>query len=133
MGIARPVNDIHSYRTLTMNVTDATGPTLLALTEIIDLKGWRPCGLFMPATWTAAGLHFLGSSNSKTAVVPIYDEAGEVVIVSGSVAASTYLAFTSTAVALEVCQFFQIGSGTNGTPVAQGAARTLILSLLPAD
>lgn len=132
MGIFSPPNSgIHAYLALTMSVAD--GATLRALTEIVDLKGWRPCGLFMDSAWTAAGLHFKGSPRNAVTVAPLYDEGGEVVIASASVVASTFLAFTSTAVAMETCRWFQIGSGTNASPVAQGANRSLILALLPGD
>ena len=99
------------------DVTIANGE---ALSQSIGIgKACTPAAIIMPAAWTAANLTFRGSSGSTTPV-DLYDGGTEVAVTA---AASRYII-------IEAAVFFgvrtlQIRSGTAGTPVNQGAARTL--------
>lgn len=133
MGSFSPPNNGNRRNfNLTMNVTD--GVTARALTEVVDLGGWRPVAIITDTAWTAASMHFKGHLTSQT-VLPIYDSAGEVLIASAGIPTATQivLALTDLEPALGTCRFFQIGSGTNASPVAQGAARSLILIAVSAE
>jgi hypothetical protein len=82
-------------------------------------KACVPVAIKMPASWTTANLTFRAASGSETPG-DLYDGATEVNVTA---AASRYIV-------LEGAVFFtvrtlQIRSGTSGTPVNQGAARTL--------
>lgn len=82
-------------------------------------------GITMPAAWTTAGLTFQVSSDGTT-FTNAYDAAGAEV--TASAAASTAISLDSL-LGLEGGLWIKVRSGTNGSPVNQGAARTLLLQV----
>ncbi len=93
-----------------------------AITGEIDLKGRIPCGIIMPAAWTAATLTFQVSDASGGTYVNMYDGGSEK---SETVDASRYIVMDP-AKFLGV-PFLKVRSGTAGVPVNQAADRNLIL------
>ncbi|HBY62160.1 MAG TPA: hypothetical protein DEH78_20260 [Solibacterales bacterium] len=83
----------------------------------------------IPAAWTAAALTFQVSKDNST-FMNLYDAAGEVSIASAAVVASGVVGLSDNLQAiLGEWPYFKIRSGTAGTPVAQGADRTLTVYL----
>jgi hypothetical protein len=80
-------------------------------------------GIEMPAAWTAAALTFKASDDGVD-FYDVYDDAGTELSVT--VAASRFVLFTSP-VKLLAARYLQVRSGTTGTPVNQGAERTIKL------
>ncbi len=105
-----------------MEALTVTIPSGTAITGEIDLKGRIPCGIIMPAAWTAAALTFQAAAGSGGTYVDMYDGGAEK---SETVGASQYIVLDPTKF-LGV-PFLKVRSGTTGTPVNQGADRSLVL------
>ena len=96
-----------------------------SLSGVVDLGGRKLVAIVMPASWTAASLTFQASPDGVT-YYNVYDGATERALV---VAASYYSA-------LNIgdwvgFRYLKVRSGTSGTPVNQGGARTLTLVIQP--
>ncbi|MGY4295388.1 hypothetical protein ACVWXN_003483 [Bradyrhizobium sp. i1.4.4] len=91
----------------------------------VHLHQQRMFAILMPAAWTAAALTFQASIDG-TNFFNVYDDAGNEVTVQA--AASRFVVLASPLLYLGI-QRLMIRSGTNGTPVAQGADR--VLQLIP--
>jgi len=91
-----------------------------SLSGAIDLRGYVPYAIEMPAAWTAAGLSFEVSSDG-TNFSDLYDSSGEYTL---SASAGTAIGFPGANVFVGF-KYIKIRSGTSGTPVNQGAARSL--------
>jgi len=92
-----------------------------SLSDAVDLGDGSLVGVVMPASWTAAGLHLVGSVDG-TNYYPLFDTAGNEIGVITAVAAYMYAFDPGLA---QPPRYIKIRSGTAGTPVAQGAARSL--------
>lgn len=100
-------------------IGDLVGPPLNQASALV--------GIVMPSGWTTANLTFQGSADNAT-YNDIYDENGsEVVIVA---AASRFITIPPRF--LIAPRYLKVRSGTTGTPVAQGAERSLALIVRPA-
>lgn len=96
-----------------------------SLSGTIDLDAGRRTliGIQMPGTWTAASLTF-AVSHDGTTFVPLYWDGGEYTIAAaGGAAASLGVSLDPSAFA--GWPFVRVRSGTAGSPVNQGAERTL--------
>jgi hypothetical protein len=99
-----------------------------SLSDAVSLDEAALVGLIMPGTWTAADLTLQGAGeNDETAFLNVYDKDGTEVTIDA--AASRYIL-------LEPGKFagikqLKIRSGTSGTPVNQGGARTIVAVLMP--
>ena len=108
-------NGMNNY--LTFGVTIANGASL---SPAIDLRGYEPLAIQMPAAWTAAGLSF-EVSDDGIAYADLYNTSGEY----------TLTVDTSRAIALSnpnelsAFKYIKVRSGTTGTPVLQGADRLI--------
>lgn len=96
-----------------------------SLTDAIDLDRQRLHRIAIPAGWTTAGLSFQSSPNG-TSWNDLYDMNGEVTVAAGIVAPGR-------AIVLDPAVFFgirylRVRSGTAAAPVAQAAARALVLA-----
>lgn len=103
------------------NIVIASGASLSAAT---NLGGRIPVGVYIPATWTAAGLSFEVSYDGTTFTPVTDDEGTEYTAV---VTASKYVSLDNT-------KFFgashiKLRSGDSGTPVNQAAERTVVVML----
>lgn len=92
------------------------------------LRDLLVCGIIMPSAWTAANLTFKGAAGTQDGVTAgtyqdVYDADGTELNVTA--AASRHIVVSPSAFA--GIQYLQVRSGTTGTPVNQGAARTLYL------
>jgi len=87
-------------------------------------------GIEMPASWTAAVISFLARGNADGTALPVYNLDGAEMTLAGA-AASRYLCVDGTQ--LTGAQLLTVRSGTAGSPVNQGAARTLRLIVKPLD
>lgn len=100
----------------------ATIANAAALSDAVEIEGMKPVLLDVPA-WTAAVITFQVSHDGVT-FRDLYDEdAAEVNCSTFSTARVLQLPAQ-----LEGAAFLKIRSGTTGTPVNQGAARTLKLT-----
>lgn len=95
-----------------------------ALSAEIDLESYRQIAIYMPSTWTTANLTFQGSNVTGGTFQNIYDSAGNELTITA--AASRILTDIPE---LSPFRYIKIRSGTSGTPVNQGGARTIILIL----
>jgi hypothetical protein len=107
-----------------VNATIANGESL---SGALDLGAARLVAIAMPASWTAAGLTFQCSSDNST-FYNAYDETG--LEVTWTAAASTYIQALYPTRWLG-CRYLKVRSGTSGSAVAQGAARTLVVVAAP--
>ena len=98
---------------------DATG-----LSNAMNVGAKVICGLQMPAAWTAADLTFQISIDDGATWVNLLDDQRKEVTVSGP-GAGEYLALDPSTFA--GVQFVKLRSGTAAVPVAQAAARSLIV------
>ena len=107
-----------------VNVVIANGASLSA-TVALGSGVRQLVGIQMPAAWTAASLTFAVSSDDAT-FVPLYWDGSEyTVAAAGGAAASLGVSLEPSAFAS--WPFVRIRSGTVGTPVNQGAERTLVV------
>jgi hypothetical protein len=91
----------------------------------VSLGGLRLFGLVMPSAWTAAGVTFQMSPDGGATWNNVYDVNGNEITVTAG---------TSRFIALDPANFaavpmLKLRSGTSGTPVNQGADRTIQLVL----
>ena len=110
--------------TTTKALTIANGASL---SGEIDLEGFKNFAIEMPAAWTAANLTFQAASASGGTFQNVHDDAGTEVVVTA--AAARVIGMDAVKRELAALRFIKIRSGTTGTPVNQGAARTLTLIL----
>jgi len=107
----------------TVEVTIASGASL---SDAADLTGGALVGIIMPAAWTAASLTFQGSVDDST-YNNVYNDSGS---------EYTVAADASRLIVLDPADFvsarhLKVRAGTSGTPVNQGAARTITLVVRP--
>lgn len=107
-----------------------------SLSGAVDLYDLVPVGISMPAAWTVADITFAAApfnphtNLAATAVtyVPLYDDTGAEVTVSGP-AASRYLALSDNVQGnLAACRWLKVRSGTSGAAVVQLAERVIHLA-----
>lgn len=102
------------------DVTIGNGTSLSAA---VDLGGLTLVGVLVPATWTAAGLSLQGSPDGLT-YGKLVDQTGTEVTAAG-LAGGEFVALDPNK--LMAARFVKLRSGTNGTPVNQGADRVVRL------
>ena len=98
------------------------------LSDVVDLGGLTLSSIQMATAWTAAGITFKGSASSSDAMGSIYHTTGTIELTYATTPSMTHVldpAFFSG------IRFIQIRSGTSATPVAQAAARSVVLGLAP--
>lgn len=110
---------------IAMHVLNATIASGASLSDAITLGGLRLFGVVMPAAWTAANLTFQASFDGGTTYVDVYDYNGLEVVAT----ASTSRLIVLDPVVFSAIPLLKIRSGTSGTAVNQGAARTLQIVL----
>jgi hypothetical protein len=109
--------------TVVQDVVIANGQSLSG-TIALGAGGERQLvGLQMPAAWTAASLTFAVSFDGATFVPLYWDGAEYTILAAGGAAASLGVSLEPSAFA--GWPFVRVRSGTSGTPVNQGAERTL--------
>lgn len=116
--------DGRAIKGTTKTVTIANGE---AVSAEIDLEGYILAAIAMPAAWTAANLTFQAATTSGGTFQDLYDDLGTEVVVTAVV--SHTIGLNARAPEMSSLRFIKVRSGTTGTPVAQGAARTLTLIL----
>lgn len=94
-----------------------------SLSGAINLGDGGLVALKMPSAWTAAALTFKAAEKEDGTYYDVYDSTGTALSVTA--AASTYILLAPSTFA--GLRFIKIQSGTTGSPVAQGAARTIIV------
>ena len=117
------VNEYPDYRVV-VSASIANGASL---SSEVDLNGLVCIGIEMPADWTAAALTFQGS-NTSGALLNVYSDGGTEY--SKTVAASRAI-YLETVNPLLPWRYIAVRSGTSGTPVNQGGARTIKLICRP--
>ena len=81
----------------------------------------------IPSAWTAAALTFQVSSDGST-FIDLYDEFNtEVIIASASIPTGTVRAIRLKLADWTNLLWIKLRSGTTGTPVNQGAARSIVV------
>ncbi len=103
-----------------IEVTFASGASL---SDIIYLDDFQYIDIYMPQNWTTANLTFLSAPKYGWPMQSLYNDLGtETVVVATN---SKTIGLDTTIVNFLGLKYVQVRSGTEGTPVAQGAARTL--------
>lgn len=98
-----------------------------SLSGIVGVGRKLVTGFNMPADWTAASLTFTGAQAGGTHQ-PIKDSDGNELTVSA--AEDIFVALTSAEMdLLSAPEEIKVRSGTSGSPVAQGAERTIFVVL----
>lgn len=93
-----------------------------SLSDAGRLRGMVPIAIVIPATWTAANLTFQGSVDGVTYVDVYKDDGTERTVTA---AASRFIVLTPQD--WFPFEYLKIRSGTTGSPVNQGGARTITL------
>lgn len=101
------------------SVSIANGASLTASINLLDSP---VVAIQMPASWTTADLTFQGS-NDGTNFFNVYNLSGDEYTITA--AASRYIVLSP--FEFQWARYIKIRSGTAGTPVTQGGARTLVL------
>lgn len=118
MGLVGPMTP----DALLVPATIANGASLSG--AVTPPAGYFLAGVQMPAAWTAAGLSFQAAADGTT-FADVFTSAGVEVTVTSLV--SQFITIVPTIFAPVI----KVRSGTTGTPVAQGAGRTLMLIFKP--
>lgn len=107
-----------------MDVTISDGTSI---TAAINLAGYVPIGVYIPASWTTAALTFQMRPTADGTFVDMYDASGDELSYTAASGAlsSKYLAFDPAQ--FYACQGLKIRSGTTATPVNQSGDITLTL------
>lgn len=119
---ASPVYTQSGYTIKTTTIANGA-----SLSGEVDLEGYSLVGIIMPAAWTAADLTFQAATTTEGTFCDVYDNSG--VEVSTDADASRAIGTDGVALALAPFRFVKLRSGTTGTPVNQGAERTISLVL----
>lgn len=107
----------------TATVTTSTD----GLSDVVDLGGGCLVSIEMSTVgWTAASMTFRGSNQSSAAMRDLHYNGSELTYTT-----TASLAMTFPPENLAGLRFLQLRSGTAATPVAQGAARSVVLGLMP--
>lgn len=109
----------------TATVVIANGDSLSTAATIPP--GYRVAAVVMPTAWTAASLTFAVSFSAVGTYLPLYEGGAEYTITE----AAASRAINVDPLALYPWTQIKLRSGTAGTPVAQGGARTITLVLRP--
>ena len=109
-----------SVANFSVSVTIANGASLCTLPAIVNNASL--VGIQMPGSWTTANLTFQGSGDGVTYQNAFDNNGVEVQVVAAS---SVYIPIPPTL--LPAIYALNVRSGTSGSPVTQGAARTLVL------
>lgn len=91
-----------------------------SLSPSIDLRGYTPYGIQMPAAWTAAGLSF-EVSDDNVSFADLYDATAEYTLAAG---VDRAIGFSGSSV-FAGWKYIKVRSGTTAVPVNQGAARII--------
>lgn len=97
-----------------------------SISDAFRLNGWKIARVLMPDAWTAAALTFQESYDGDT-YRNVYNSGSEV---SLAVAASQSVNFSGETY-LPAVKYLKVRSGTSGTPVLQGAERTITFICIP--
>lgn len=97
-----------------------------SLSGAASLLGLSLCGIVMPASWTTANLTFQVSRDGTT-FVNLYDKSGNEYTVTAAASRGIIVPWEDFA----LWRYVKVRSGTAGAPVAQDAARSLILMARP--
>jgi hypothetical protein len=108
-----------SARIISLTATIANGASL---SGAVSLEGATPLAIVMPSAWTAANLTFQASEDEST-YNDMYDYAGTEVTVTAAASRHIWLSPNEWVGAKSI----KVRSGTTGTPVNQGAARTITI------
>jgi hypothetical protein len=93
-----------------------------SLSGAVNLSGFTLIGIDMPASWTAANLTLQASVDNST-WDNVFDSLGTEVTIT---AAASRFILLNPADFVSV-RYLKVRSGTSGTPVNQGGARTITL------
>lgn len=108
----------------TFTCTIASGASL---SDAINLRGYTPMVLIMPATWTAASVSFQLSSDGTTFGDLYYISTLAVTEYAITSPAANYQIVLPPEVFFTGATHLKVRSGTTGSAVAQGGARTMTL------
>lgn len=113
---------------VTKTVTIANGASLSDATS--DNTGYRLIALQMPAAWTSASITFQGSLDNVTFGIwyGAYNS-GAITVASGGAAADNYVQIDYPDTTAP--PYLKVRSGTGGSPVNQGAERSIKLIFEP--
>jgi len=121
---------------MTVNRTDRDISKTVTISNATSLSGavsvghMAIAGVIVPSAWTAAAITFQAVLADGTTYGNVFDETAEVSIASGSVAANNVVMLSQAArEKLRGLNSVKLRSGTSGTPVNQGADRTIRLIL----
>ena len=109
--------DVHSFT--------ATIASAAALSEAFNIKNFALGLLHMPATWTTADIGFYVSSSVGGTFLPLYNEDGGLLVVSGPEASKAYVLPARVSAAL----YIKLWSNLAGADENQGAERSIIVDL----
>ena len=101
-----------------------------SLSDGIDLKGGSVVRIGMPAAWTAADLTFQISDDGGTTYRNVYWDWGPEMVVDAAASITIEL---SPFVKLNRIDYIKVRAGTAAVPVAQAAARSILLVVGPKD
>jgi hypothetical protein len=95
----------------------------------IDTEGYLLQAIYMPADWTAGDLTFQAATTLDGTYYNVYDDADAEVKVE--VAEDRVVVLGTITKNFAGIKFLKLRSGTSGSPVQQGAIRTLTLAFRP--
>jgi hypothetical protein len=108
-------------------------PNGTSLSQAVDLRGFALKGILTPAAWTAAAISMQGSPDGQNFFPLVIDNSSTQTSLIATVATSEYylLKTASGTYPFPMPRFIKIRSGTDGTPVNQGADRPFTLIVVP--
>jgi len=116
-----------------VHTRDDTQTAVIALgqsfSQALDLGGKRLYAIQMPTAWTTANLTFqigIGDMLANATFANMFDKSGNEYTITAA-ASETLVPPLADFIG---ARFLKIRSGTNGTPVVQGATRNLLLQLV---
>jgi hypothetical protein len=118
--MAQSVRCTREYATRTVII-----PNNESLSGVVGLLGYALAGIVMPSSWTAADLTFRVANAYEGTYYDLYDDNGIEVV--AKVAASHAIGVKRHKDTIAPFLYLKVRSGTAGTPVAQGGARTIVL------
>lgn len=121
----RPVINTPNQRSfVSLTVTTAAD----GLSDVADVGGLTVAAIKMSTAWTDATMTFLGSFDSSANLQNLYTSTGgELTHTTTALRLNTFDPYSFVGL-----RFVQLRSGSSAAPIAQAAARTVTLGLVPA-
>jgi hypothetical protein len=96
-----------------------------SVSDPLDVNGWNPVALQIPAIWTSANITFLAAESYNGTYGSVFGPTGTEAMATVGATGIVVLLASTTLADIRGLRFIKLRSGTQGLPVTQAADRTV--------